>query len=99
MGFRFADVVFTREAAVRPGFQCGLFSKRVNASGAFAGLVVGFIAGMFKLTVQTLAEAGTITDGLFADIGNDHGYYACGWLTLLSAIVVGAYFCFNFWLS
>jgi solute:Na+ symporter, SSS family len=69
-------------------FILGLFSKRVNASGAFAGLVVGFIAGMFKLTVQTLAKAGTITDGLFADIGHYNGYYACGWLTLMSALVV-----------
>lgn len=71
-------------------FILGLFSKRVNASGAFAGLLVGFIAGMFKLTVQTLAKSGQLTEGILADIGNYNGYYACGWLTLLSAIVIVA---------
>jgi SSS family solute:Na+ symporter len=69
-------------------FILGLFSKRVNASGAFAGLVVGFIAGMTKLTLQTLAQAGTIREGLPAAIGKYNGYYACGWLTLLSALVI-----------
>ena len=69
-------------------FILGLFSKRVNASGAFAGLVVGFIAGMTKLTLQTLAKSGVLTEGILADIGNFNGYYACGWLTLLSAVVI-----------
>jgi SSS family solute:Na+ symporter len=69
-------------------FILGLFSKRVNATGAFAGLVIGFIAGMTKLTLQTFAKAGTLTEGLLADIGHYNGYYACGWLTLMSAIVV-----------
>jgi SSS family solute:Na+ symporter len=60
----------------------------VNASGAFAGLVVGFVAGMTKLTLQTLAKSGVLTEGILADIGNFNGYYACGWLTLLSALVI-----------
>ena len=71
-------------------FILGLFCKRINGSGAFAGLVVGFIAGMTKLTIQTIVQAKGLEGGLFADIGNYNGYYACGWLTLLSSLVIVA---------
>ncbi|BCX49837.1 solute:sodium symporter family transporter [Haloferula helveola] len=70
-------------------FILGLFVKRVNASGAFVGLLTGFIAGMFKLTVQTLSKSGTLEEGtLLFKIGDYNGYYACGWLTLLSVLVI-----------
>lgn len=70
-------------------FVLGMFSKRVNARGAFVGLLVGFVAGMTKLTLQTLSKSGAITgDGLLTSIGNYNGYYACGWLTLLSALTI-----------
>lgn len=70
-------------------FILGLTVKRVNATGAFAGLIVGFIAGMFKLTVQTLAQTDKLPEGtLLYDIGAYNGYYACGWLTLLSVLVI-----------
>lgn len=70
-------------------FVLGMFSKRVNSRGAFVGLLVGFVAGMVKLTLQTLAKSGAITgDGLLTAIGNYNGYYACGWLTLLSAFTI-----------
>src|SRR5690606_38790344 len=39
-------------------FLLRLFSKRLNAAGAFWGLVVGFVLGMAKLTVQTLSKSG-----------------------------------------
>ncbi|MDR1816713.1 MAG: sodium:solute symporter [Puniceicoccales bacterium] len=72
-------------------FVLGVLSKRVNARGAFAGMLVGFAAGMTKLTLQTLVKSGAIGgDGFFGAIGSYNGYYACGWLTLLSiAVVVG----------
>lgn len=70
-------------------FILGLLSKRVNSQGAFLGLLVGFFAGMFKLTVQTLAKSGVLVgDGILAKIGNYNGYYACGWLMLLSVAVI-----------
>ncbi|MDR0901465.1 MAG: sodium:solute symporter [Opitutaceae bacterium] len=70
-------------------FVLGLFSKRVNARGAYAGLLAGFVAGMVKLTLQTLAKSGAISgDGILGAIGNYNGYYACGWLTLLSLLTV-----------
>lgn len=69
-------------------FILGLCWKRINSTGAFAGLLVGFIAGMFKLTVQTVVQAGESSEGILATIGNYNGFYACGWLTLLSAAIV-----------
>ncbi|MFT4176748.1 MAG: sodium:solute symporter [Luteolibacter sp.] len=70
-------------------FILGLCWKRINATGAFSGLVIGFVAGMFKLTVQTLTKSGAIGEGSFLyAIGDYNGYYACGWLTLLSALII-----------
>jgi SSS family solute:Na+ symporter len=69
-------------------FVLGLFSRRVNGTGAFVGLLVGVAAGIAKLTLQTLAKSGVIRGGVLADIGLYNGYYACGWLTLLSALVM-----------
>jgi SSS family solute:Na+ symporter len=53
-------------------FLLGLFCKRINAKGATSGLVIGFLAGMTKLTIQGLTgaaqsaqnalEKGTVTE-------------------------------------
>jgi solute:Na+ symporter, SSS family len=67
----------------------GMFSKRVNSRGAFVGLLVGFVAGMTKLTLQTLTQSGVIGgEGILSSIGRFNGYYACGWLTLLSILTI-----------
>ncbi|MDR2845152.1 MAG: sodium/solute symporter, partial [Puniceicoccales bacterium] len=70
-------------------FILGLFSRRVNARGAFVGLLTGFVAGMIKLTLQTLQKSDVISsDSFFGAIGAYNGYYACGWLTLLSILTI-----------
>ena len=38
-------------------FLLGLFCKRINAKGAVAGLSIGFLAGMAKLTIQGMVGA------------------------------------------
>ncbi|OAM90192.1 sodium:solute symporter [Termitidicoccus mucosus] len=70
-------------------FLLGLFFRRINAHGAFGGLVVGFVLGMIKLTLQTLAKSGVLGDSgaLFA-IGNYNGYYFSGLLFLFSIAFV-----------
>jgi SSS family solute:Na+ symporter len=72
-------------------FLLGLFSKRITSEGALVGLVVGFILGMVKLTVQTLAKSGALAgEGLLRTIGDFNGYYFSGVLFLFSvALVVG----------
>ncbi len=70
-------------------FLLGLFFKRINATGAFAGLSIGFILGMIKLTLQALDGAGQFGDsGLLHAIGAYNFLYASGWLLAISVVVV-----------
>ena len=75
-------------------FMLGLFFKRINGKGAVAGLAIGFIAGMAKLTIQALTGGGE--DAVIQSpewlvyIGNYNFLFATGWLTLISiAAIVG----------
>ena len=70
-------------------FLLGLFCKRINAKGAVAGLAVGFIAGMAKLTIQGMAGAGKFAEGSVLEfIGNYNFLFASGWLMAISVIVI-----------
>ena len=61
----------------------------LNARGALAGLVTGFILGMAKLTIQAMDGSGAFGDsGLLHAIGAYNFLYASGWLFLISIIVV-----------
>ncbi|MDD2764289.1 MAG: sodium:solute symporter [Opitutaceae bacterium] len=72
-------------------FLLGLFFPRINAPGALAGLVTGFILGLLKLGVQALAGSGALRDGGFFDqLGRYNFLYASGWLLLISMIIVVA---------
>ena len=70
-------------------FLLGLFCKRINAKGAVAGLAVGFVAGMTKLTLQGMAGAGWLKGipWLYA-IGDYNFLFASGILLGLSIGVV-----------
>ncbi len=75
-------------------FLLGLFFKRINGKGAVAGLAIGFIAGMAKLTIQALTgggeEAVIQSPEWLVYIGNYNFLFATGWLTLISiAAIVG----------
>jgi solute:Na+ symporter, SSS family len=70
-------------------FLLGLFSKRITGAGALWGLVVGFVLGMGKLTVQTFAKSGALAqDGVLRAIGDFNGYYFSGVLFLFSVALV-----------
>ncbi|MHC4743709.1 MAG: sodium:solute symporter [Planctomycetota bacterium] len=74
-------------------FFLGLFFKRINGKGAVAGLVVGFIAGMAKLTIQALTggDDPVITNPQWiVDIGQYNFLFATGWLVLISAAAIVA---------
>ena len=70
-------------------FLLGLFFKRINAKGAVTGLVVGFILGMAKLTIQAIVGSGNIAgpEWLIA-IGEYNFLFASGWLLAVSIAVV-----------
>ncbi len=72
-------------------FLLGLFWKRTNAAGAVAALVVGFLLGMIKLTLQSFfgAAEGKMSDPAFlAAIGDFNFLYATGVLMLISVVVM-----------
>jgi SSS family solute:Na+ symporter len=70
-------------------FLLGLFSKRINAPGALWGLLVGFVLGAGKLTLQTLVKSGAIAQGgMLWEIGNFNGYYFSGVLFVFSILFV-----------
>jgi SSS family solute:Na+ symporter len=73
-------------------FLLGLFWKRINATGATWGLIVGFVLGMAKLAIQ--AQYGSLDPEKMADpawlaaIGDFSFLYASGVLLLISIAVV-----------
>ena len=70
-------------------FLLGLFFKRINAKGAVAGLVTGFILGMAKLILQALAGSGKIAGpGWLIFIGEYNFLFASGWLLAVSITVI-----------
>jgi len=72
-------------------FILGLFFRRINGAGAVAGLGIGFIVGMVKLTIQAMTggDDPVITNpDWLVFVGEYNFLYATGWLLLLSIIVV-----------
>ena len=72
-------------------FLLGLFSRRINATGAMWGLVAGFALGMLKLTVQTLVRSGVMdATGPLGALGAFNPYYYAGVLFLFSVLLIVA---------
>ena len=72
-------------------FLLGLFCKRINGHGAVAGLAIGFIAGMTKLTIQALTggvDPVITSPGWLVYIGEYNFLFATGWLLLLSIVTI-----------
>ncbi|WP_345786106.1 sodium:solute symporter [Rubellicoccus peritrichatus] len=69
-------------------FLLGLFWRRINANGAFWGLISGFVLGMAKLSIEAIVSAQGITDGPLADIAQFNFLYYSGVLFLISIILV-----------
>lgn len=69
-------------------FLLGLFWKRTNASGAFWGLILGFVLGMGKLTAEAIVSNAGIESGLLADFAGFNFLYYSGVLLVVSVIIV-----------
>lgn len=69
-------------------FLLGLFWRRINATGATWALVVGFVLGMGKLTIQTLFGADKIAEpAVLAAIGDFNFLYFSSVLFVVSVAV------------
>ena len=71
-------------------FLLGLFYPRTNSAGAIAGLVVGFLMGIGKLTVQLLypTPEGAKTKTLLNEIADFNFLYASGVLFAATVFLV-----------
>ncbi|HOT71876.1 MAG TPA: sodium:solute symporter [Anaerohalosphaeraceae bacterium] len=49
--------------AIAAAFLMGVFSKRATSMGGFSGLVIGFVLGMFRLTLDVFKDR--LTEGTF----------------------------------
>jgi SSS family solute:Na+ symporter len=72
-------------------FLLGLFSRRITASGALWGLLIGFVLGMAKLTVEAVHGGTPFVEGtLLHSFASFNFLYYSGALLLVSAgVVVG----------
>ncbi len=70
-------------------FLLGITSRRINAKGAVWGLGVGFVLGLFKLTLQSMVQNGVLDPGtVLGAIGAFNGYYFAGLLFLISVLII-----------
>jgi SSS family solute:Na+ symporter len=72
-------------------FMLGLFWKRINGKGAVAGLAIGFVVGMAKLTVQAMTggDSPLITSPEWlVYVGQYNFLFATGWLLLISIVFI-----------
>lgn len=66
-------------------FLLGVFFKRLNAKGAYAAMVAGFIVGLIKLTLELFK--GDLT-GILYDFATINFLYFCIYLFLFSIVVM-----------
>ena len=69
-------------------FLLGLFWRRINATGAFWGLILGFVLGMAKLAVEAIANANDITTGFIGNVAAFNFLYYSGALMIISCVFV-----------
>lgn len=70
-------------------FLLGLFWTRVNARGAFWGLILGFVLGMAKLAIEAVHAGAPFAEGsLLAAIAGFRFLYYSGVLLGLSVVIV-----------
>jgi SSS family solute:Na+ symporter len=66
-------------------FLLGVFFKRLNAKGAYTAMVIGFIVGLIKLTLELFQNNLT---GILHDFATINFLYFCIYLFLFSVVVM-----------
>jgi SSS family solute:Na+ symporter len=71
---------------IAAAFLLGVFSKRINAKGAYTTMVVGFIIGILKLVLELLKN--TLGSGILYDFATMNFLYFCIALFVLSVLLM-----------
>jgi solute:Na+ symporter, SSS family len=66
-------------------FLLGVFSKRINATGAYAAMVIGFIIGLVKLSLELSQEK---LSGVLLEFATINFLYFCIYLFLASVVIM-----------
>ena len=66
-------------------FLLGVFFKRLNATGAYSAMVIGFVLGLIKLTLELFQKNLT---GVLHDFATINFLYFCIYLFLFSIVVM-----------
>ena len=66
-------------------FLLGVFFKRLNATGAYTAMVVGFIIGVVKLTLELFQTSLT---GVLHDFATINFLYFCIYLFIVSIVIM-----------
>jgi SSS family solute:Na+ symporter len=66
-------------------FLLGVFFKRLNAKGAYSAMIIGFVLGLIKLTLELFQKDLT---GLLHDFATINFLYFCIYLFLFSIVVM-----------
>lgn len=66
-------------------FLLGVFSKRINATGAYAAMIIGFIIGLLKLGLELSKES---LSGVLYEFATINFLYFCIYLFLASVVIM-----------
>jgi SSS family solute:Na+ symporter len=69
-------------------FLLGLFWRRINATGAFWGMLIGFVLGMTKLGIEAYVTTNSITEGPLEAIAAFNFLYYSGVLLVISTVLI-----------
>jgi SSS family solute:Na+ symporter len=69
-------------------FLLGLFWKKTNSTGAFVGLISGFVMGFSKLLIEAYVSFSSIQSGFLRDLADFNFLYYSGILFLISVIIM-----------
>ena len=69
-------------------FLLGLFWKKTNPTGAFVGLISGFVLGILKLLIEAIVSFNNIQFGLLRNVADFNFLYYSGILFLISVIIM-----------
>ena len=90
--WRYLQVLTASPRLLSTTNYCGLsswtFWKKTNSTGAFVGLISGFVMGFSKLLIEAYVSFSSIESGFIKDLADFNFLYYSGILFLISVIIM-----------